>query len=168
LDTVTGCIKERFEQESYCIYSKLEQLILKGDQGDESDELFDLYHDDFNRDTLQVQLSTFHANYSIKEETGIHGVLEIVRSMSVAERNLVSELVKVIRTVLVAPATNSISERSFSAMRRVKTYLRSTMKQERLNAVMMMNVHHDLTDTLDLQSITNDFCLHRKNKFPKF
>jgi len=91
--------------------------------------------------------------------------------MSVAERNLVSELVKVIRTVLVAPATNSISERSFSAMRQVKTYLWSTMKQERLNAVMMMNVHHDLTDTLDLQSIANDFCSkseHRKNKFPKF
>ena len=33
--------------------------ILKGDQGDESDELFDLYHDDLKRDTLQVQLSTF-------------------------------------------------------------------------------------------------------------
>ena len=158
MDTVTGCIKERFEQESYRIYSKLEQLILKGDQGDESDELFLLYQDDFNRETLQVQLSTFHVNYSIKEETGIHGVLEIVRSMSVAERSLFSEVVKVIRTVLVVPATNSISERSFSAMRRIKNYLRSTMKQERLNAVMMMNVHHDLTDTLDLQSIANDFC----------
>ena len=40
LDTVIACIKERFEQESY---SKLEQLIIKGDQGIESDELFILY-----------------------------------------------------------------------------------------------------------------------------
>ena len=30
-------------------------------------------------------------------------------------------------------ATNATSERSFSALQRVKTYLRSTTKQERLN-----------------------------------
>lgn len=81
-------MKERFEQESYHIYSKLEQLILKGDQGDESDELFNLYHDDFNRDTLQVQLSTFYANYSIKEETGIHGVVGIVKACLLLKETL--------------------------------------------------------------------------------
>ena len=31
------------------------------------------------------------------------------------------------------------------------------MKQVHLNAVMRMNVDHDLTDTLDLQSIAKDF-----------
>ena len=151
--------------------SNLEQLLLKGDQGNENNELFTLYKDDFTRDVLQVQLSTLHVNYSIKNETGIHGIIEVIKNMSAAERSLFSEVVKVIRIVLVAPATNSISERSFSAMRRIKTYLRSTMKQERLNAVMIMNVHHHLTDTLDLKSITNDFRLkneHRKNKFPTF
>ena len=31
LDTVTGSITERFDQEGYQIYSKLEQLLLKGE-----------------------------------------------------------------------------------------------------------------------------------------
>ena len=137
LDTVTACIKERFEQKSYHIYSNLEQLLLKGD-GNENNELFPLYKDDFTRDVLQVQLSTLHANYSIKNETGIHGIIEVIKNMSAAERSLFSEVVKVIRIVLVAPATNSISEQSFSAMRRIKTYLRSKMKQEWLNAVMII------------------------------
>ena len=117
LYTVTACIKERFEQKSYHIYSNLEQLLLKGDRGNENNELFTLYKHDFTQDVLQVQLITLHANYSIKNETGIHGIIEVIKNMSAAERSLFSEVVKVIRIVLVAPATNSISERSFSAMR---------------------------------------------------
>ena len=46
--------------------------------------------------------------------------------------------------------TNSTSERSFSAMRRVKSYLRSTMTQERMNNLMILNVHKELTVKLIL------------------
>ena len=58
-----------------------------------------------------------------------------------AERSLYSQIVKVVNLLLVIPATNPISERSFSAMRRIKNYLRTTMHQERL---MIMNTHKDL------------------------
>ena len=66
---------------------------------------------------------------------------------------------------------NAISERSFSAMRHMKIYIRSTMSQERLNATMVMYVHKVLTDNLYLKSIGNEFCVksdYRKAKFPKF
>ena len=43
--------------------------------------------------------------------------------------------------------------RSFSAVRQIKTYLRSSVTQQRLNNVMLMNVHKDLTDALDLVNI---------------
>ena len=65
------------------------------------------------------------------------------------------------------PATNAISDRSFSAMRRIKTYLRSTMSQGRLNAVMVLNVHKNRTDNLDLMSVCKEFALksdYRKSK----
>ena len=55
------------------------------------------------------------------------------------------------------PATNAVSERSFSALRRVKTYLRSTMKQTRLNHLMILHVHKDITDSLNLNDIGNEF-----------
>lgn len=53
------------------------------------------------------------------------------------------------------PATNSTSERSFSALRRVKSYLRNTIAQERLNSLMVLYVHKELTDELDLKDVTN-------------
>ena len=55
------------------------------------------------------------------------------------------------------PATNAISERSFSVMRRVKSYLRSTMWQERLNHVMVLNIYKEQLDKLDLVAIANEF-----------
>ena len=55
------------------------------------------------------------------------------------------------------PASNATSERSFSALRRVKTYLRSTMVQQRLNNLMVLHVHKDMTDAIDLQKLATDF-----------
>ena len=45
--------------------------------------------------------------------------------------------------LLVIPATNAIGERSFSALRRGKTYLSSTTGDSRLNHHMMLRVHKD-------------------------
>ena len=53
------------------------------------------------------------------------------------------------------PATNATSERSFSALRRVMTYLRSSIGQMRLNNLMVLHVHKDLTDGLDLNEVGN-------------
>ena len=65
---MTSCISERFEQEGYQMYKNLEQLLLKGDQGEEADALFALYSEDFDGDALQALLHTFHTNYKIEQD----------------------------------------------------------------------------------------------------
>ena len=69
------------------------------------------------------------------------------------------------------PATNAISERSFSALKRVKTYMRSTTTDNILNHLMTLHIHKEKTDMLDLIEIANEFCERnerRKAKFGKF
>ena len=69
------------------------------------------------------------------------------------------------------PATISLSERSFSALRRLKTWLRNTMGQTRLNWCMLLHVHNDETDALDLKQIANEFVARncsRQNIFGNF
>ena len=41
-------------------------------------------------------------------------------------------------------------------MYRVKTYLRSVMPRERLNSLMVLHIHKDLTHDLDLKDIGNE------------
>ena len=61
------------------------------------------------------------------------------------------------RLLLTLPATNATSERTFSTMRRLKTYLRSTMSQTRLKNVMILSIHKELVSELDLHDIVNQF-----------
>ena len=55
------------------------------------------------------------------------------------------------------PAINVTSKSSFSALRRVKSYLCTTMGQQRLNYLMLLNVHKERTDNLNLRSVFNEF-----------
>ena len=75
------------------------------------------------------------------------------------------------KLILVMPPTNAISERSFSALRRVKIYLRSTMKQTCLNHLMILHVHKEKTDSLNLHDNGNEFVRcseHRLSVFGHF
>ena len=78
---------------------------------------------------------------------------------------------KLVHLILVMPATNARSEHSFSALTSIKTYLRSSMKQQRLNNLMLLHVHKELTDNLDLIACANDFVFaneHHLQIFGKF
>ncbi len=140
--TVSTCIGDRFKQEGYQMYCKLEQLLVKGGQPEsEVDEVLKFYGSDFEKDTLLAQLQLFHTNFPVELTASIHDVVTVVKGMSAGEKALLAEVIKLVRLLLVMPATNAASERSFSAMRRVKTFLRSTMLQERLNAAMVLQLN---------------------------
>ncbi len=69
------------------------------------------------------------------------------------------------------PATNAASERTVSTMRRLKSYLRSTMGQARLNHVMLLNMYKERLDKLDLIATANEFVRgseHRLQLFGNF
>ena len=59
--------------------------------------------------------------------------------------------------MLLLPATNAASERSFSALKRVKTFLRSTTGDSGMNHLMVLHAHRDKTDAINLIDVANDF-----------
>ena len=71
----------------------------------------------------------------------------------------------------VSPATSATAERSFSLARRIKTWTRSTMSQKRFKDIVILTIHKELTDKLDLLSIGNEIVLkydERKRTFGRF
>ena len=65
-------------------------------------------------------------------------------------------LIQILATLPVTTATN---ERSFSAHKYLKTYLRNTTKEVRLNGLALLYVHHDIS--LDFEQVIAEF-LRRK------
>ena len=106
------------------------------------------YGDDINPDQLRLHLDILSTNFSlipdeVSSSITIFDVKDYIFSLSPQERDLMSEVIIILKLVLVMPSTNAISERSFSALRRVKTYLRSTMTQVRLNSLLTLHVHKE-------------------------
>lgn len=62
----------------------------------------------------------------------------------------------------VVPVISCECERSMSAMRRLKTWLRSTMNQERFNALALMHINNDLQ--INNEDIVNDFARNKKTR----
>jgi len=50
-------------------------------------------------------------------------VKDYVLSLSSNERLIISEVCVLLKLILVMPSTNAVSERLFSALRRIKNYL---------------------------------------------
>ena len=63
--------------------------------------------------------------------------------------------------LMVMPVSTATAERSFSAMRRLKNYLRSTMTTERLSGLALMHVHKN--KPLDAARIVQQFS-QQKNR----
>ena len=80
-----------------------------------------------------------------------------MRSVVAEVRNLFGQIQALLRLLLVVPATSCEAERSFSALRRLKTWLRSTMSQQRLNSVAVCHVHHAYIDEIDMRTVVDDF-----------
>ncbi|CAH1103847.1 unnamed protein product [Psylliodes chrysocephalus] len=63
-----------------------------------------------------------------------------------------------INIFLTLPSTTCTVERSFSTLRKVKTWLRATTCEDRLNGLCMLSIHKDLTDQEHfVQEIINKF-----------
>ena len=61
------------------------------------------------------------------------------------------------RVLLTIPVTDASGERSFSKLKLIKNYLRSTMSQERLNGLAMLSIENDLAKKIDYEALIDNF-----------
>ena len=84
--------------------------------------------------------------------------VSITKAASVALKasrmhGLFKKVAKVYQLFLTAAPSVCKNERSFSALKRVKNYFRSTMSADRLNDCMLLVVERDLTEKIDLKKL---------------
>ena len=85
--------------------------------------------------------------------------LKVFREMEPNVRCMFSVVEKLLKLLLISPASSCDAERSFSALRRLKTWLRSTMTHVRLNHVVVCHVHQDILSELSCQKIAKEFVI---------
>ncbi|XP_067934425.1 uncharacterized protein [Watersipora subatra] len=155
IDHAIHKIKERFTLEGISKQITLETLVYKASNNqpyvEELEETLRFYGDDFQSDVLPCELEMLRlSNTPIKSASDFF--VWIRRSCA-----MYLQLAMVARLLLLMPASNAAPERSFGAMNRVLTAIRASMGQKRLNNLLILHVHNDLTDKLDIQAIIDTF-----------
>ena len=140
-DLIVNLIQQRFDQPGYGVYRSLQDLLIKAahnkDFSSELESVMKVHGNDFDPSILKVQLELLNTSLLSSSDSvtpTFPDIKSYIVSLTPAVRSSLSEVCKL---KLVIPATNAISERSASALRRLKNYLRTTMTLARLNNLMV-------------------------------
>lgn len=79
--------------------------------------------------------------------------MTLTQCVAKAQEMLLPSVVTLLRLFAMIPTASS--ERSLSHLRRLKTYLRSTMGSEMLNGLALMACHRDID--IDMNTIIDNF-----------
>ena len=129
IDLAVTSINDRFDQPGYKVYSNVEQLLFQACSGvdyeDEVKFVCEFYGEDVNRQDLESQLKVLRTLYIEKTDDGekpsIQVLKRILQSLTPTQLHLVDMVCWTFQLLIIMPATNATSERSFSALRRIKT-----------------------------------------------
>ena len=168
LDSVLVGLTDRFEPDETAIHFRKIQSFILGREI-KPDYISQHYVDDLDCVRLQLHRDMLldRARSQDRELDDFQSVVDYLKEEK-AFSSIIREIKKLLTIVLTSPVSSCTAERSFSGLRRLKTYLRSRMSQERLNAVALMHVHKDVVEKIQIDELLDDFILRstvRKNTF---
>ena len=152
LDTVITQIETRFKnfedlkifdlflQTNFLYYSKdFPKYLLE--------KLFKNYPTFFNQAKLENELKVLYADPDIFGKWDkLKDMYNFINCNSL--QKTIPEINKLLSLILSLPPTSASNERDFSCLKRVKTYCRNTMKQERMSSLSQMSIEKRLLKSL--------------------
>lgn len=93
---------------------------------------------------FELQLETEIWKQKWEEEQGDKVPETALSSLQVCNADLFPNVRKVLEVLCVLPVTSAEPERSFSTLRRLKNWMRSTTSETRLNGLAALNIHREI------------------------
>ncbi|XP_073050714.1 uncharacterized protein [Primulina eburnea] len=131
-----------------------------------ADDIYNLaekfYPSDFNKQELHYLKSQLdHYKFDIihhERFQNIGTISELCRRLLETEKTRHYHLIdRLIRLVLTLPVSTATTERSFSAMKLLKTSLRNKMEEELLADSMIVYIEREFTASIDIDSVIDEF-----------
>ena len=177
LDILISEINQRFSENSYSVLTALEALLLDSftclePKAEHLPEVVGFYGDEFVSEKLKSELMVLYGFVkSISppcsrghEEKSVDDLISLFLEHSCY--HMLPEISKLMKLYLVVPVSSANAERSFSVLRRTKTWLRSTMREERLSALALCNIEKEVTNSLSLDDLLDQFCSAKDRRLP--
>ena len=124
----------------------------------ELDEMVSMYKEDLpSPATWEAELHHWRVSWQSTDMENMPGTA--AEALISCNSELYPNVYALLKIVCTLPVTTSTCERSISVIRRLKTYLRATMGQQKMSSLALMHIHYDAQ--LNFTEIVDKFC--RKN-----
>ena len=117
---------------------------------------FEFYLDDLVSNEFLVRKSEFEMWRKRPDNNFSSTIDEVLRS-TYRQRGFYTNIYRLLTIFATLPFSVATSERSFSELKLVKTYLRKSMGDQRLSALALLHVHKDLTLNSNPEDIVDEF-----------
>ncbi|XP_075232954.1 zinc finger MYM-type protein 1-like isoform X2 [Lycorma delicatula] len=91
-----------------------------------------------DKEKLETELKVFYCRSDIHEYCTLFELLKFILENNLGD--VLGEITKLINILLTVPMTTSETERCFSTLKRIRTFLKSNMNSERLNALSVLSM----------------------------
>ncbi|XP_072047174.1 zinc finger MYM-type protein 1-like [Amphiura filiformis] len=167
-DTLHGELESRFED--YHSVVKRFACLMPSNIGDIEGikELSAIYESDVDKDLVLSEYKQFthffkdSQVFAEKKPQSVQDMLLVIKEndLNNAYPNL-TVLYLILGTIAISSAT---AERSFSRLKLIKSYLRSTMSEERLSSLATISIERDLVDTINFDAVIDMFSTMRQRR----
>ncbi|KAI4892093.1 hypothetical protein NFI96_003229 [Prochilodus magdalenae] len=162
VDTALRSLGDRFSRLKgvYDLYDflfskdNMKQTIKNGKLHERCKKLEQTLHD-IDADDLALEINSSLHTFPDHVATCPFDMLNYIYSEKLLD--LYSNLSIALRLLLTLPVSVASGERSFSALKLIKTYMRSTMGQERLTGLALMSIEREVCRSLDMEDIVVAF-----------
>ena len=110
----------------------------------------------YNLDSRGKLMSQIEVCKLLIEETSKPGNISDLIAMLVPAKGF-PDLRRLLQLALTVPVANVAAERSFSSMRKIRTYIRSTMTEQRLSCIALLSIESELTNSIDVNQLVDIF-----------
>ncbi|XP_033218201.1 uncharacterized protein LOC117173669 [Belonocnema kinseyi] len=141
--------------EKFVVITKFQKLI-PSELREKSESLRLIYDSDLES-TLGDEFVHFHA-YCVIQSMEKSSPLELLQFLRDNDLNAIYPNVEIAyRMFICMTVTNCSAERSFSCLKRIKTYLSSTMTENRLNSLALLCIESEILRSLDFKDVIKNF-----------
>lgn len=160
LDEIMSGLNSRFHQENLELIEGIGNLVSLNPTEDNMKYFKILFNTDVNELKAEMKLLN---NMTTSEVLTMKGtstkiIHNWVHWLSEGDRSTIfNQFSIILKLFLTVPVTSCSCERSFSKLSIVKTKLRSTMNQERLDALLYMFIEQEVTNSINYDEVIEEF-----------
>ena len=129
---------------------------------EDAEVLCNKFRDDLsNIDELYAKIELVKNDIATKTETDN---IKDAAKFFIGKQDFLPNIIRLYKLALTVPVSVASNERSFSRLKLVKNYLRSTMKEERLDSLMLCACSIDILDQINIDSIADSWSVLKTRK----